>query len=145
MMRTFSPLPVCAATLAALAALAGASGAARAQDAPPGRHITTAQTYLAQTPVHAPVRARGRTAGQLQIAFGLDIPSRGDRALIQERQPWLRDAYTRTVLNYAARQYAWPDVPDADVIAALLQAETDRLIGPGRARVLLDTVMIHSG
>lgn len=118
---------------------------AGAQDAPPGRHITTAQTYLAQPPVHVPVRARGRTAGQLQIAFGLDIPRREDRGLVQERQPWLRDAYTRTVLNYAARQYAWPDVPDAEAIAALLQAETDRLLGPGRARVLLDTVMIHSG
>jgi hypothetical protein len=128
--------------LAVLTALLSASGALAV---PAGRHITTAQTYLAQTPVHAPVRARGRNAGQLQIAFGLDIPRREDRALIQERQPWLRDAYTRTVLNYAARQYAWPDVPDADVIAALLQAETDRLLGPGRARVLLDTVMIHSG
>lgn len=132
-------------TLAVLAVLAGAPGTARAQDASLNRHITTAQTYMAQTPVHAPVRARGRTAGQLEVAFGLDIERREDRALVQERQPWLRDAYTRAVLNYAARQYAWPDVPDAEAIAALLQSETDRLIGPGRARVLLDTVMIHSG
>jgi hypothetical protein len=128
-----------------LAVLAGAPGTARAQDASLNRHITTAQTYMAQTPVHAPVRARGRTAGQLEVAFGLDIERREDRALVQERQPWLRDAYTRAVLNYSARQYAWPDVPDAEAIAALLQSETDRLIGPGRARVLLDTVMIHSG
>jgi hypothetical protein len=128
-----------------LAVLAGSPGTARAQDASLNRHITTAQTYMAQTPVHAPVRARGRTAGQLEVAFGLDIERREDRALVQERQPWLRDAYTRAVLNYAARQYAWPDVPDAEAIAALLQSETDRLIGPGRARVLLDTVMIHSG
>lgn len=100
---------------------------------------------MAQTAVHAPVRARGRTAGQLEVAFGLDIERAEDRALVRTRQPWLRDAYTRAVLNYSARQYAWPDVPDAEAIAALLQSETDRLIGPGRARVLLDTVMIHAG
>ena len=145
MMRAFTPLPVCAAMLAALAALAAAPDAARAQDAAVGRHITTAHTYMAQAPVHAPIRYRGRTAGQLQVAFGLDIQEPEDRALAQERQPWLRDAYTRAVLNYTARQYAWPDVPDAGAIADLLQSETDRLIGPGRARVLLDTVMIHSG
>ncbi|MBI1264310.1 MAG: hypothetical protein GC187_06215 [Alphaproteobacteria bacterium] len=138
--------------LAVLAALAPAPGAlAAGPDAPAapaastGRHITTAQTYLAQTPVHAPVRARGLTAAQLQITFGLDIPRREDRALVEERQPWLRDAYTRAVLNYAGRQYDWPGVPDAEGVAALLQAETDRLLGPGRARVLLDTVMVHSG
>jgi len=142
MMRVLSCLSVVAAALSAPAALAIAPSA---PEAPPGRHITTAQSYFAQTPVHAPVRARGRTAGQLQIAFGLDIPRREDRALVEERQPWLRDAYTRTVLNYSARQYAWPHVPDAEAIAVLLQAETDRLLGPGRARVLLDTVMIHSG
>lgn len=139
MMRAFSLLTVCAA---ALATLTGAPGAARAQDASVGRHITTAQSYVAQPPVHVPVRARGRTAGQLQIAFGLDTE---DRGLVRDRQPWLRDAYTRAVLNYAARQYVWPNVPDAEAIAALLQGETDRLLGPGRARVLLDTVMIHSG
>lgn len=145
MMR--SPLTSCvfAAGLAALAVIAGAPDAARAMEPAPPRHITTAQTYVSQPPVHAPVRARGRTAGQLEVAFGLDIERREDRALVQERQPWLRDAYTRAVLNYSARQYAWPDVPDAEAIAALLQSETDRLIGPGRARVLLDTVMIHSG
>ncbi|MCH8489187.1 MAG: hypothetical protein LAT81_04545 [Oceanicaulis sp.] len=145
MMRALSPSCVLAVVLAALAACSGASGSARAQEAQLGRHITTAQTYVSQAPVHAPVRARGRTAGQLEVAFGLDIERREDRALVQERQPWLRDAYTRAVLNYSARQYAWPNVPDAEAIAALLQGETDRLIGPGRARVLLDTVMIHSG
>jgi len=137
---THAPFVITVA-LAAMTALAGAAGA---QDAPLSRHITTAQSYASQPAVHAPVRARGRTAGQLEVAFGLDIPRREDRALVQERQPWLRDAYTRAVLNYSARQYAWPDVPDAEAIAALLQSETDRLLGPGRAQVLLDTVMIHS-
>lgn len=144
MMRAALILAVLAA-LPAPGALAAGPDAPSAPPAPAGRHITTAQTYMAQGSVHAPVRARGRTAAQLQITFGLDIPRREDRALVAERQPWLRDAYTRAVLNYAGRQYAWPGVPDAEGVAALLQAETDRLLGPGRARVLLDTVMLHSG
>lgn len=144
MMRSALILAVLAA-LPAPGALAAAPDAPSAPPAPAGRHITTAQTYMAQGPVHAPVRAHGRTAAQLQITFGLDIPRREDRALVEERQPWLRDAYTLAVLNYAGRQYAWPGVPDAEGVAALLQSETDRLLGPGRARVLLDTVMIHSG
>ncbi len=134
-----------AAALCAAAALATAPAGASGLETPSGRHITTAASYTAQAPVHVPVRDRARTVGQLQVAFGLDIQEPEDRSLVQARQPWLRDAYTRAVLNYTARQYAWPDVPDAEAIAALLQSETDRLIGPGRARVLLDTVMIHSG
>ncbi len=145
MTRAPAHLTFFAAALAAALAWAGAPGAARAQEAGIGRHITTAQSYIAQTPVHAPVRARGRTAGQLEVAFGLNIPRREDRVLLEDRQPWLRDAYTRAVLNYSSRQYAWPGVPDAEAIAVLLQSETDRLLGPGRAQVLLDTVMIHSG
>ena len=35
-------------------------------------------------------------------------------------------------------------IPDADVIARLLQEETDRVIGPGQATVVLDTVIIHA-
>ncbi len=145
MMRARLMLSCLAAALAAALAGAGGAAASHAMEPAPPRHITTAQSYVSQPPVHAPVRARGRTAGQLEVAFGLDIQSGEDRALARERQPWLRDAYTRAVLNYAARQYAWPGVPDAEAIAALLQAETDRLLGPGRARILLDTVMIHSG
>lgn len=144
-MRAPAHLTCFAAFLAGALAWIAAPAAALGQDAGGGRHITTADTYLAQPPVHAPVRYRGRTAGQLQVAFGLDIQEPRDRSLVRERQPWLRDAYTRAILNYTARQYAWPDVPDAGAIADLLQSETDRLIGPGRARVLLDTVMVHSG
>ena len=41
--------------------------------------------------------------------------------------------------------YRWGDVPDLDRLARLLQDDTDRLLGPGQAEVLLDTVLIHAG
>ncbi|MCC5997010.1 MAG: hypothetical protein JJU18_11660 [Oceanicaulis sp.] len=143
MTRAPAPLAAALAVLAALTVLTGPAAAAGEPGA--GRHITTADTHIAQPALHAPVRSGGRTVGQLQVAFGLDAPARGDRALIEQRRAFLRDAWTRALLGYAVRQYAWPGVPDAEAIADLLQAETDRVLGPGRARVLLDTVMIHAG
>lgn len=83
--------------------------------------------------------------GMLQVSLALDAPRAPTRTLINDRRLWLRDAYTETLLLYAARLYRWGDVPDADMIGALLQEDTDRLLGEGRATVVLDTVIIHGG
>jgi len=81
----------------------------------------------------------------LEVVFSLDAPERDSRRMIDQRRLWLRAAYSDSLLIYGGRLYRWGDVPDLDRLARLLQEDTDRLIGPGRAQVLLDTVLINAG
>lgn len=108
------------------------------------RHITDSDSYVRMPAVRTPVRSGRRTAGMLQVSLALDAPRSRSRALIAEREVLLRSVYSETLLIYAARLYTWGDIPDADLISELLQGDTDRLLGEGRATVVLDTVMLHA-
>lgn len=88
---------------------------------------------------------RSGARATLDVTFSLNAPERAARRAIEERRLWLRAAYSQTVLIYAGRMYRWGDVPDLDLLARLLQEDTDRLLGEGRAEILLDTVLIHAG
>ena len=88
---------------------------------------------------------RSGARATLDVTFSLNAPQRGTRRAIEQRRLWLRAAYSETLLIYAGRMYRWGDVPDLDLLARLLQEDTDRLLGAGEAEVLLDTVLIHAG
>lgn len=141
-------LTVCALFCAAPAhALGGAPAAPATEPAPEealGRSLSHANSYVRMEPIRASVQADYRMRGLLQVGMALDAPHSRTRQTIAQRQLWLRDAYSQAMLMYSGRMYRWGEIPDADVIARLLQAETDRLIGPGQATVVLDTVIIHA-
>ncbi len=139
---------------AACAALALISAPVHAREAAPApaaqpeqgadsRTLSDAESYVRMPSLQTPVQDRLRMLGMLQVSLALDAPRARTRSLIRDRELWLRDAYNETVLLYAARLYRWGQVPDADLIAQLLQEDTDRLLGEGRATVVLDTVIIH--
>lgn len=109
-----------------------------------GRVLSHARSYVRMQPVHTSVQSNFRMQGLLQVDIALDAPHSQTRRVIEDRQIWLRDAYAEAMLIYSGRIYRWGTIPDPDVIARLLQAETDRLIGEGQARVVLDTVIIHA-
>lgn len=109
-----------------------------------GRVLSHARSYVRMQPVHTSVQSNFRMQGLLQVDIALDAPHSQTRRVIEERQIWLRDAYAEAMLIYSGRIYRWGTIPDPEVIARLLQAETDRLIGEGQARVMLDTVIIHA-
>jgi hypothetical protein len=141
----------CAAAGAASLALAAGADAVAAP-APPsepsvdesGRVISGASSYVRLPAVQTAVQSDRRMSGMLQVRLALDAPQGRTRRLIEEREMWLRDAYAETLLLYGGRIYRWGQVPDADLIAELLQEDTDRLLGEGRAQVVLDTVMIYA-
>ncbi len=127
----------------------GASAIAAAPPSEPepeqtGRTLTAQDSYVRFPALQTAVQSNRRMGGMLQVRMALDAPQRGTRRLIEDRRMWLRDAYAETLLLYGARIYRWGDVPDADLIGQLLQEDTDRLLGEGQARVLLDTVVIHA-
>jgi hypothetical protein len=105
------------------------------------------QSYMRMDSVRTAlvVDRRSGARATLEVAFSLDAPDRDSRRMIEQRRLWLRAAYSETLLIYGGRIYRWGDVPDLDRLAGLLQEDTDRLIGPGRAQVLLDTVLINAG
>ena len=146
-MRTYLCAAAGAAGLA-LAASAGASAAPAPTSEPPvdesGRVLSGASSYVRLPAVQTAVQTDGRMAGMLQVRLALDAPQGRTRRLIEERELWLRDAYAETLLLYGARMYRWGRVPDAELIGELLQEDTDRLLGEGRAQVVLDTVMIYA-
>ena len=109
-----------------------------------GRSLTHAASYVRMDPVRASVQAEFRMRGLLQVGLALDAPHSQTRRIIQEREIWLSDAYSQAMLLYSGRMYRWGQIPDADIIARLLQDETDRVIGPGQATVVLDTIIIHA-
>jgi hypothetical protein len=139
--------------IAAAAGVLFAAPASAAAPAPPEpeadesrRALTDAASYVRVPPVQTSIRDRSRQMrGSLQVTLALDAPRSRIRDLIQERAPFLRHAYNETLLLYSSRLYVWGEVPDADMIADLLQEDTDRLLGEGQAQVVLDTVMIHGG
>jgi len=124
-----------------MAAASAQAGDDRGQ--PRGRILTHADSYVRMQPLRAAVQTDYRIRGMLSVTIGLDAPESRTRRLIQVRESWLRDAYTQALLLYAGRMYRWGDVPDAVLIADLLQAETDRMLGAGEARIILDTVIIQ--
>lgn len=148
-------LLVGALTLAA-AAPSGAVGGPPAHDTAPaqpagpaGRNLVGAEvsSFVRMAPVSSAVQS-GRRSGvraMLEVSFALDAPERDARRDIEARMLWLRAAYAETLMIYSGRMYRWGDVPDADAISRLLQVETDRYLGPGRAEVLLDSVTLHAG
>ncbi|MFP4518739.1 MAG: hypothetical protein ACLFQ5_04720 [Oceanicaulis sp.] len=91
------------------------------------------------------VDLRSGARATMDVTFSLNAPARNTRRNIEQRRLWLRAAYAETLLIYAGRMYRWGDVPDLDVLARLLQEDTDRLLGEGEAEVLFDTVLIHAG
>jgi len=105
------------------------------------------ESYVRMDSVRAAILVNRRSGARatLDVTFSLDAPQRESRRMINERRLWLRAAYAETLQIYAGRLYRWGDVPDLDRLAALLQADTDRLLGPGEAEILLDTVLIHAG
>lgn len=145
------------AVLTALAALGLASAPAQAAGAPSSaapaqpevdtgsRALTDADSYVRLSAVQTPIRHRSMVSGTLQVTLALDAPQARTRAMIHDRRIWLRDAFNETLLLYASRVYQPGDVPDADMIARLLQEDADRLLGADRAQVVLDTVIIHAG
>lgn len=108
-----------------------------------GRALSAAASYVRMPALQTSVQDGRRTRGMLQVRVALDAPARSTRRLIEEREVWLQDAYAESLLIYGGRMYQWGYPPDAELIADMLQQDTDRLLGEGRAQIVLDTVVIH--
>ena len=126
---------------AALAAATPASADGSTQA--PEHKITQSESYEMLAPMYATVLDADKPCGMLMVAIGLDIPDVNLRAEADHAMPVLRDAYVRSLMNYAwthVRPWEQPDVVD---IANRLQRVTNRALNRPGARVLLAQVSLR--
>ncbi|NEX94160.1 Tat pathway signal protein [Caulobacter sp. 17J65-9] len=123
---------------ALLAALPGAAHASGAKDKKKGGGASFVQLAALTANV---MRPDGRPA-IFTVEAGLDVPDPVLKARVESLTPRLRAGYMETLQQFATG-LGRGAAPDADRLAAALQASTDRTLGRKGARLLLGTVMVH--
>ena len=134
-------LAVIAIALTALPGHAAEHGE-KAQKAP--EHKTTqSKSYIMVDPIYTTIVADNRPAGMLMVGVGLDIPNEELHKEVSRSMPVLRDAYIRNLMTFTANVVRTDAQPDVGVIAARLQAVTDRALKKKGAQVLLAQIAIR--
>jgi flagellar basal body-associated protein FliL len=114
----------------------------KAQKAP--EHKTTqSKSYIMVDPIYTTIVADNRPAGMLMVGVGLDIPNAELHEEVSRSMPVLRDAYIRNLMTFTANVVRTDSQPDVGVIAARLQAVTDRALKKKGAQVLLAQIAIR--
>lgn len=100
--------------------------------------------YSGQMQVTANVLVNNRPAGILQLDAGLysEIPE--VRTSLNSYGAMLRSAWRGTAQDFCNRFYTRGTVPDAALLANQLQAATDRVLGPRRARVMMVSLIVRA-
>jgi hypothetical protein len=99
-------------------------------------------TYLPMRTLTANItRADGRR-GVFSAEAGLDVPDQALHDRAASLMPVLRDAFASSVAVFAGAMRPG-QVPDLDRLDAMLQANTDRVLGRRGARVLLGTCLVN--
>ncbi|HVV28973.1 MAG TPA: hypothetical protein VHC40_13500 [Rhizomicrobium sp.] len=142
-------IPVIFLVVAALGTAGpGLAGPAQAKDDSKGQkapeHKTTqSPSYVELEPIYTTIVADSRARGMLMVDAGLDVPDAALRDEVTRSMPVLRDAYLRNLMAFTANVVRTDAQPDVGLIAARLQAVTDRALGRKGARVLLAQVAIQ--
>lgn len=127
------------ALVAALAALA-IPGRARAASE---KRITSASSWVPIHGVNATLAREFTPTGLLMVDTGVDVPDAALRGRAQRMLPRLRDAMRASLAEYAFSRHRPNTVPDADLIARMLQTAVDRTLGASGAQVLLANVLVQ--
>ncbi len=123
-----------AAVLSLVPAVASAAGGEKKK----GGGVTFVQIKA----VSATIIRRDGSRGVITMECGVDIPSEPLRALANDVQPRLRDAYASMLQSYAGG-LPKATVPDADYLAREMQKATDRVLGKTGGRFLIGTILIN--
>lgn len=132
---------VLAALLAALPVRAAEDDAKKGKA--PEHKTTQSESYILLDPIYTTIVRDNRAAGMLMVGAGLDVPDAALREEVDRSMPVLRDAYVRNLMTFTANVVRTDAQPDVDMIAARLQAVTDRALKKKGARVLLAQVAIR--
>lgn len=99
--------------------------------------------FLGSNQITANIMRQNRPAGLVQIDIGIVVSAVSQRERAQAATPALRAAW-RGVAQEFINSFLIPGrVPDTQILGQRMQAVTDRVIGPGIARVVLLSVIVR--
>ena len=123
--------------LSALAVLPFAGAAQAGDKKKPG-----GKGYLQLPTLTAMIFRPNGERGVLTIEAGIDTPDPALLPRVMELVPRLRDAYASTLQVFGANLRPGA-APDLDRLEAMLQADTDRVVGRRGARILFGTTLVN--
>lgn len=109
----------------------------------PEHKVTQSKSFVDLDPIYTTIVSDNRAAGMLMLRIGLDVPNDALHEDVNRSLPVLRDAYLRNMMTFTANVVRTDSQPDVDIIAARLQAVTDRALKRKGATVLLSQVAIR--
>ncbi|MCE2890431.1 MAG: hypothetical protein ACK5XZ_06415 [Hyphomonadaceae bacterium] len=126
--------------LASTAAL-GVSSARAAKPVPKGGGNEAG--FLGSNQITASIMRQFRPVGLIQIDMGIVVGAIPKRERAQAATPALRAAWRGVAQEFVNSFFIPGRVPDTQILGQRMQAVTDRVVGPGIARVVLLSVIVR--
>lgn len=106
---------------------------------------TGSDTWVELPNLVATVSHRYDPSGILQVSAGLEIKKASHRAKAERLMPRLKAACAEAIRIYAADYHRVGTPPEPDRISDLIEGAVEDVLGQTDAKVLLMSVLIHSG
>lgn len=133
---------------ALLAAFLLALPAAAAESAPKKpekteRKLTSSPAWVSVEPIAVAVMKQNRVKGLFLVEFGLDIEDEKLREKATAILPRLRDAWLRSMSDFAGTRVRIGRQADLDALTQRLQATADQMLAAPGAKVLLQQAVVR--
>ena len=122
-------------------AVLGANNARAAKPVPKGGGNEAG--FLGSNQITASIMRQYRSVGIMQIDMGIVVSAMPKREQAQAATPALRAAWRGTAQEFVNSFFIPGRVPDTQILGERMQAVTDRVVGPGIARVVLLSVIVR--
>ncbi|MFO1235853.1 MAG: hypothetical protein U1F24_02290 [Alphaproteobacteria bacterium] len=101
------------------------------------RKITSSPSWVSVDPIAVAVLRQNRITGLFLVEFGLDIVDEPMRHKAETTLPRLRDAWLRSMSDFALTRVKIGRQANLDALTTRLQQTTDQMLGGPGAKVLL--------
>ena len=125
----------------ASSAVLGATEARAAKPVPKGGGNEAG--FLGSNQITANIMRQYRSVGLMQIDMGIVVSAMLKRERAQAATPALRAAWRGVAQEFVNSFFIPGRVPDTQMLGQRMQAVTDRVVGPGIARVVLLSVIVR--
>jgi len=132
-----------ALVLLAPQALAGHGEAAEGGHGGHGGKEAPASPYIQLDDLNVSIFGDRSVRGILTVSLSLEVAAPDKHEEIAARQPLLRDAYVRSVSQFAGARVDLRQPINITQLSALLQRTTDRVLGSNVAKVLIASAAIR--
>ena len=99
--------------------------------------------FLGSNQITATIMRQFRSVGLMQIDMGIVVSALPKRERAQAATPTLRAAWRGVAQEFVNSFFIPGRVPDTQILGQRMQAVTDRVVGPGIARVVLLSVIVR--